>query len=272
VADSANQNSVASLFGLMNLAWPIGGIVSPVLSGFILERANWSQVFMVSVAISTVSIVPALLLDIKEANSSDNHKDNSMKHMLGGEDLPTISRFFLLIFLQAIGIGGVLTILPLYLKDIYDLTPYYIGLFFTVSNLFTLFTQIPSGYLADKFGKLKFLTIISLPIPFLFFTWGMTNNWFYLLILFSLSFSLWSMTWPPAIALISDSFIPEKKGTAFSVMMTAERFAFAAGPIIAGYMYDSINPIYPFYLAGTGFALSLIPVQLLIEKPRGQSM
>jgi MFS family permease len=107
---------------------------------------------------------------------------------------------------------------------------------------------------------------VILPIPFLFFMWGMTTNWFYLLVLFSLSFTLWSMTWPSAVGLISDSFESEKRGTAFSVMMTAERLAFAAGPVIAGYMYDSMNPVYPFYMTGVGFALSLIPVYLLIDK------
>ena len=74
------------------------------------------------------------------------------------------------------------------------------------------------------------------------------------------------MTWPSAMALISDSFQPEKRGTAYSVMMTAERLAFAAGPIAAGYMYGSMNPVYPFYLTSISYALSLIPAHLIKDK------
>jgi MFS family permease len=265
VAESANQSNVASLFGLMNLAWPIGGIISPVLSGYIIESAGWNQVFMATAAISAASLVPALLLDIGETVPDDSSK-NDRSSMISRKDFPTVSKFFFLNFLQTIGLGGIFTILPLFLKDFYDLTPSFIGLFFTISNLISLFTQIPSGYLADKFGKRRFMMGVILPIPFLFFMWGMTTNWFYLLVLFSLSFTLWSMTWPSAVGLISDSFEPEKRGTAFSVMMTAERLAFAAGPVIAGYMYDSMNPVYPFYMTGVGFALSLIPVYLLIDR------
>jgi MFS family permease len=265
VAESASQSNVASLFGLMNLAWPIGGIISPVLSGYIIESAGWNQVFMATAGISAASLVPALLLDIGETVPDDSSKKDRSS-MISRKDFPTVSKFFFLNFLQTIGLGGVFTILPLFLKDFYDLTPSIIGLFFTVSNLISLFTQIPSGYLADKFGKRRFMMGVILPIPFLFFMWGMTTNWFYLLVLFSLSFTLWSMTWPSAVGLISDSFEPEKRGTAFSVMMTAERLAFAAGPVIAGYMYDSMNPVYPFYMTGVGFALSLIPVYLLIDR------
>jgi MFS family permease len=263
VAESASHSNVASLFGLMNLAWPIGGIVSPVLSGFIIERAGWSQVFMVSITISAISFIPAVLLNVgKPILSAQNNKSS----MLSRDDLPSVTKFFFLTLLQTIGLGGVFTILPLYLKDIYNLSPSYIGLFFTISNMISLFTLIPSGYLADKLGKRRFMMGVILPIPILFFMWGMTTNWVILLILFSLSFSLWSMTWPSAVGLISDSFQPEKRGTAFSVMMSAERLAFAAGPIIAGYMYGFMNPIFPFYLTGLGFALSLIPVYLLIDK------
>ena len=266
VAESASQSNVASLFGLMNLAWPIGGIVSPVVSGYIIERAGWSQVFMVSVTISAISLIPALLLNVEEPIQGGSSKENEKSSMLSRDDLPTVTKFFFLNFLQTIGLGGVFTILPLYLKDIYNLTPSYIGFFFTTSNIISLFTQIPSGYLADKFGKRRFMIGVILPIPILFFMWGMTTNWVILLALFSLSFSLWSMTWPSAVALISDSFQPGKRGTAYSVMMSAERLAFAAGPIMAGYMYGFMNPVYPFYLTGIGFALSLFPVHLLLDK------
>jgi MFS family permease len=266
VAESANQSNAASLFGLMNLAWPLGGIVAPVLSGYIIERASWNQVFMVSVIISAASLIPALLLEIGETVPNRGSKDKDKSSMLVKDDFPTVSKFFFLNFLQTIGLGGIFMILPLYLMDFYGLTPSYIGLFFTVSNLISLFTQVPSGYLADRFGKRRFMMGVILPIPILFFMWGMTSNWVYLLVLFSLSFTLWSMTWPSAVALISDSFEHEKRGTAFSVMMTAERLAFAVGPILAGYMYASLNPVYPFYLTGIGFALSLIPIYLLIDK------
>ena len=50
-------------------------------------------------------------------------------------------------------------------------------------------------------------------------------------------------------------------------MMTAERLAFSIGPIAGGYMYSSMNPVYPFYVTSVSFMLSLIPVYLIKENP-----
>jgi DHA1 family quinolone resistance protein-like MFS transporter len=267
VAENAGQQNVASLFGIMNLAWPIGGIVSPVVSGYIIERMGWNQVFIVSFSISALSLIPLFMIDIGETSSSEIMEKGLLSNLPGKESLPVVGKFFFLNFLQTIGLSGVFVILPLYLKDIYELSPSLIGLFFTFANVISLFTQIPSGYLADRFGKRRLMMGVVLPVPVLFFIWGYANNWLILLVLFSLSYCLWSMTWPPALALLSESFPPNMRGTAFGVMMTAERFAFSIGPIISGYMYSSINSVYPFYLTSVTYMLSLIPIYLMKEKP-----
>ena len=268
VAESATKQNVASLFGLMNLAWPLGGIISPVVSGYIVETMGWNHVFLVSVTISALSLIPAFMIDVEEASPPDNPEKEEKSSILGSENRTTAIKFFALNFLQTIGLGGVFVILPLYLKDLYDLSPSSIGLFFTISNIIALITQIPSGYLADRFGKKRFMMGVILPIPVLFMFWGQTDNWLMLLALFSMAYSCWSMTWPSALALISESFPPDMRGTAYSVMMTAERFAFSIGPIAGGYMYSSMNPVYPFYLTSVSFMLSLIPAYLIKENPR----
>jgi len=265
VAESASQQKMASLFGLMNLAWPLGGIISPVVSGYIVETMGWNQVFMVSVAISGLSIIPAMSIDVVETSFSENLEE-VRKTMIDRENLSTVLKFFFLNFSQTIGLGGIFVVLPLYMKDIYSLSPSSIGLFFTLSNIVSLLTQIPSGYLADKFGKRRFLMWVILPIPFFFMSWGFTDNWYVLLALFSFAYSFWSMTWPSALALLSESFTSDMRGTAYSVMMTAERLAFSVGPVVAGFLYSYSNPLYPFYLAGVSFAISMIPTYLIEEK------
>jgi MFS family permease len=87
-----------------------------------------------------------------------------------------------------------------------------------------------------------------------------------LLALFSLAYSFWSMTWPSALALLSESFHADMRGTAYSVMMTAERLAFSVGPIVSGFLYSYSNPLYPFYLASVSFTISMIPAYLIEEK------
>lgn len=266
VAESADNQNVASLFGLMNLAWPLGGIVSPVVSGYIIEGMGWNQVFIVSFTISALSIIPLFMIDVGETLGPEALEGDLLSNLPSKENLPVVTKFFFLNFLQTIGLGGVFVILPLYLKDIYELSPSTIGLFFTLANVISLFTQIPSGYLADRFGKRRFMMGVVLPVPILFFIWGYANRWLILLVIFSLAYSLWSMTWPSALALLSESFPPNKRGTAFGVMMTAERFAFSIGPIIAGYMYSTIDSLYPFYLTSVSYMLSLIPIYFMKEK------
>ncbi|MBN2335317.1 MFS transporter [Candidatus Bathyarchaeota archaeon] len=253
IADTANSSNRASLFGVMNLAWPITGIISPVLSGYLVEFFSWRIVFLIAGAINALSLIPAFLIKRKGTYLKKTEKA-SIRDIFKPTVFPILAAFFLFHFLMTTGLGGVNQILPLFLKEVHGLTPSMIGLFFTAPSFVTLLTQVPSGKLADRFGKKRLLISCVTFIPFLYASWFFIDNWLILLVVNSVSFGLWSMTWPATLALLSDGVPDDLRGAAFGVRMTGVRLGFTVGPIIGSYFYSSYFSTSPF-LAAAGFTL-----------------
>ena len=70
IAETATPENRATLFGLMNIAWPIGGIIGPALSGYIVDHLGWGYPFLISAAIMAVSLLPTIMLKEKKDISS----------------------------------------------------------------------------------------------------------------------------------------------------------------------------------------------------------
>jgi MFS family permease len=167
---------------------------------------------------------------------------------------------------MALAIGGLNMILPIYLKNQFKLSYSQIGLFFTSSNILTLITQIPSGLFADKYGLIKIIKINTLIASIPLFIWPFIQKWQILLILYSLTYVLWTMTWPATLVFITESFTNDIRGRVISLRMTAMRFGFTLGPIISGIEYSIISSKIPFYTAGIFFLTCLIFLKKMEKK------
>jgi MFS family permease len=269
IAESATQRNRATLFGMMNLAWPISGIIAPTLSGYIVEKYGWALPFYIASSIMAVSILPTLMLrerDDPMVVVTEEKRESSLRD-------PRYLRFMALFFAfhlaMTTGQGFVNTILPLFLKNEMALSTSTIGLFFTGSSVLTLITQYPSGWLADRYGRKKLILVCIAPIPILYGVWPFVGNWIVLLVLYSVSFGLWSMTWPASLALLSDFVPAELRGSAFGVRMTGVRLGFTIGPLFAGYLYSTMGGVAPFVAAAASFLLGITLALFLKESPNG---
>ncbi len=263
---SANSNieSRASVFGLMNTAWPIAGVISPLISGYLIETSGWRYVFMVGAAINLLSIIPGLF--IQRRNTEERRSSSiGIREVLTEQTALTLLTFLIYGVLITSALGIVNLIIPLYLKSFFSLPPSQIGLFFTAQSLLNLVTQVPSGRLADRFSRKKLLVILSAPLPFLFALWHSVGNWTWLLMINTLAFGLWSMTWPAILTLLSNS-VPEKAvGIAFGVNITGNRLGFTIGPLIASFFYLNYGQTTPF-LAASALTLMAVVASLRLKE------
>jgi len=262
ITEYSQSENRGLIFGLMNMAWPIAGIVSPLISGYLIETTGWYWVFIFGAVVNTLSILPGLRLERKFAYKERENK-SSIKDIFKPDIFPTLLSFFGFHLLMTTALGGVNLIIPLYLGDHYGLSPSQISWFFTAQSILNLLTQIPSGRLADKYGRKRFVLTCIMFIPVLYAAWHFIDNWVILLVLNSILFGLWSMTWPGTLALLSDSVPQDMIGAAFGVRMTGVRLGFTLGPIIGSYFYTNYAPTSPFLaaaaigLAGVLFAFFL---------------
>ena len=166
------------------------------------------------------------------------------------------------------GLDIVGTMLPIFLKNQMDLPFSSIGLFFSGSSVLSLLSQVPGGWLANRYGRKRVIVSFLLPIPLIFGAWAVVNDWVTMLVLYSLFVGCLSMMGSASLALLSDSFPSELTGAAFSVRMTGFRMGSIVGPLLGGYLYAFLSPKSPFIAAGLLFLVGIPPIYLIKEKPR----
>jgi MFS family permease len=269
ISESATPRNRATLFGVMNLAWPIGGIIAPTLSGFLVENFGWAPIFQFTSLIMVVSLIPTLRLEEPTAPIEMEQVPVKRPSILDGEYLPFMTLIFLFHFLAGMLEGMLGTVLPLFLKNQILISESLIGLFFTASSLLILVIQIPSGRLADRYGRKRVLVLSLLPLPLLLWTWLFVNDWRGLLILYAAVSGFRSMTWPSSLALLADFIPSELMGSALGIRMTSMRLGSTVAPVLAGYLYSGVGYRSPFLASAALVTLSIV-IALALKEARAE--
>ena len=269
ISESATSGNRATLFAVMNLSWPIGGLVAPTLSGFLVENFGWAPIFQVTTLIMAASLIPALKLEEPAAPVIEEQIPAKRPSILDREYLPFMTLIFLFQFLAGMMEGMISTVLPLFLKNQIMISESRIGLFFTASSLLILVIQIPSGRLADRYGRKRVMVMSLLPIPLLLGAWLFVDDWLLLLVLFAAVNGFRSMTWPSSLALLADFIPSELMGSALGVRMTSMRLGNTVAPILARYLYSSVGYRSPFLASAVLVVLSIV-IALAFKEARAE--
>jgi DHA1 family multidrug resistance protein-like MFS transporter len=269
IAENTDPGNRASLFGVMNLAWPISGIVGPIAGGYLVEHLGWSSVFIIAGAISLIALFPALKIieSKKEVDILPETRDESS--IFNRNYLPTMLTLFTYQVLVTTSMAGINMILPLYLQDRYHLSYSVIGAFFTGSNFLLIFTQLGGGIVADRYGRRRMILLCTALTPLVIGSWALFGDWMVLFAVYSLAFALWSLTWPPILAMLTDILPRSLHGAGFGLNMTGSRLGFTIGPILVGALYFAPGSLVPFKAAAVAYALALpFAYQLRRKKPK----
>jgi DHA1 family multidrug resistance protein-like MFS transporter len=271
IAENTTPTNRASLFGVMNLAWPIAGIAGPLAGGYLIEHVGWSNVFIIAASISFVALFPAnRIQQTKVEPNKLKAKKSSDLSIFDKKYTPIMATLFGLQVLVTTCMAGVNMILPIYLQDHYHLSYALIGAFFTGSNILLIVTQIGGGIIADKYGRGRLILICTVLAPLTLGAWVFFDNWIILFVIYALAFALWSLTWPPMLALLTDLLPRELHGAGFGLNMTASRLGFTIGPIIAGFFYAVPGSISPFIVSTLIYTLA-IPFAYILKKKENES-
>jgi len=208
VADYTPVASRIRVYSIMNLAFPLGSLISPTLAGVLENAYGWNAVFYVATVLHGVGLVPGLFLPPPPKHEADEQPASSRGDVaIDLAFVRSLLPFFLLNLLIGLGMGTVGSITPIYLTDRFKVSTAEVGLFLSVGfGLTTILTQVPAGIVADKFGRRRFITTCLGVMPLFFLLWNVVDNFFLLLPIQMAINGLWSMTWPAFISCSWNTF------------------------------------------------------------------
>lgn len=173
---------------------------------------------------------------------------------------------YLNIFLVFLGIGLIIPVLPVYLKDL-GLTGADLGVLVAVFALAQMLISPFGGTLADRLGKKLIICIglVLFSISEFLFAWSHT---FSLLIVSRVlgGFSA-GMVMPGVTGLIADLSPSKDKARNFGYMSAIISAGFILGPGIGGFLAE-ISHRLPFVFAGVLGVLAFICTLLFIQSPK----
>jgi DHA1 family multidrug resistance protein-like MFS transporter len=258
IAENTDPGNRASLFGVMNLAWPIAGIIGPIAGGYVVEHLGWSSVFIIAGALSLIALIPALKIrEAKKETETNIHEKRDQSSIFNRDYRPTMLTLFTYQVLVTTSIAGINMILPLYLQDRFHLSYSLIGAFFTGSNFLLIITQLGGGIIADRYGRRRMILLCTAITPVVLGSWALFGDWVALFAVYSLAFALWSLTWPPILAMLTDILPRSLHGAGFGLNMTGSRLGFTIGPILVGALYLAPGSLIPFIVSAIVYAIAL---------------
>ena len=88
-----------------------------------------------------------------------------------------------------------------------------------------------------------------------------------LAVLYTLSAVASSLVEPAAAAMVADLIGRERRGTGYGLHALAGGLGATLGPLVGGWVYDTIGQAVPFYLDGAVLCASAVWVWLMLKPP-----
>jgi len=237
-ADYSDRAQKGRVMGFYGMALATATLVGYGVSGVIASRLGYNALFLLGALILAIGVMLSFSLPGNRQRGSLTAKTtlgedfNKVKDLLRRKGL---SVSYYSIFAQYFAFGGVVTLLPLYVRSL-GMEAFHVGMLLAAFAIMFIIVQFPSGALSDKVGRLLptaaglSLSIVSLvALPSL--------GVFPLLAVAMAAYGAgYGMLFPSISALVTDHTVPEERGMATGVFHALLTAGVAIGAPIMGWV------------------------------------
>lgn len=221
----SEKSKLGRAMGIYGISLAAATLVGYGLGGVIASRLGYNVLFLFGMGFLAVGAVLSLLLP-KARKVSTAAKTSLAGDLRKARDLlkrKGLKVAYASIFAQYFAFGGVVTLLPLYVKSL-GMEAFHVGMLLAIFAVMFIILQLPSGTLSDKKGRLMpivsglILGIVSLAIL------PSATTFPYLAAVMALYGIAYGLFFPSISALLADHTNPEERGTAtglFHAFLTA---------------------------------------------------
>jgi MFS family permease len=151
----------------------------------------------------------------------------------------------LVVFLDTLGYGVVVAVLPLHAKEL-GVTDFGNGFLFAIYAIALLAGAIPAGVLSDRFGRKPFILFGMFVNAGAFLVYAIAQGYWLLAAARTLDGLTAAATWSAGLALIGDRFKESEMGSKMGYAGGAMAVGGIVGPLLGGILYDAIGYQLPF--------------------------
>jgi len=145
-----------------------------------------------------------------------------------------------------LGYGIIVPLIPIYASQL-GASTFQLGLIFASYSIIQLATMVPFGLFADRIGRKPFLLVGMFGLAITTFTYTLANTVNLLIIARALQGLAAAASWTAGMAIISETFPPERRGEASGIVNASMACGLISGPIIGGVLADIGGYALPFY-------------------------
>jgi MFS family permease len=269
IAESVQERGKG--FGIHRAFDTAGAIIGSLLAllFIIFYSLGFTTIFLIAGGVAFIALVPLIFL--KEKKTRPLAKSISLH--ISFKEMPRSLKFFIIIAtLFALGNFSyfffILRAQQFFSAELAIIGPLFL---YVLLNVVYAAFCIPLGILSDKIGRKKVL--IAGYALFGFVCLGFTQLYpslVYLIILFMLYGLVYALVEANQRAFVSDLASDDLKGTALGTFHTTIGIALLPGSIIAGFLWDFINPMVTFLYGATLAFLAVISFIILEKKVKGK--
>lgn len=283
IADHSAPEHRARLFGITQTLFGIVGVIGPLAGGYLVEQMGFKGMLLVATGL----YILATLLRVGMAREAARGSESAPKPLtLSGLKSNLATMFALILagglFTWILITDGVRDIffnmsfsfLSVYMQDIAGLSILEIGTMSSIFGVAMMAVMIPAGWLADRVGER-----VNIAISFLFL--AVSIGMIALLppgsarLLYALGWVIAGigvgLATPAYQSLISKAVPQHLRGVAFGLFSTSLGLVSLPAPLIGGYLWENVNPQFPFLLTALISLACIVPVWFKFRTPPSNS-
>jgi len=270
IGDLFQGNRRATAMGYNGSVLSVGTAAYPAIGG-VLAAFAWNYPFFLSGLAVPVAIYAMVFLDPVPISMNLNIGEyfQQIKDRIFTKQV--ISLFACVFLTFVILYGGYLTFLPILLDEDFGQSSAVIGLMLSGSSLITAVTSSRLGKLTRRFAELKLILTGSILYLFIFLSFPLIDNIWYMILPISLFGVAQGINIPSLLNLLTGKAPSDFRAAFLAINWVVIRFAQTVAPFFLGIVYLYVGIDGTFYVTA-GSALLFVMIAFLAVRRKEMSI